>query len=262
MRRAPRRLTVLASIDVAGFTRLIDEDERGTLVELARIRRRSCGRRSPPMAATVFKTMGDGALIEFQSVEDRGRMGDRVPERHGARAMPKREKPMNARLGVALADVDRPGQRPFRRRGRLRRPPAAGGAARRHRHYPFRPLAARRATSPRSSTAPSRRRSRAMTSPSRSGSGPPRGDATARMRRAADAAEGERSAAAGSPRRSGNRVPAPTYDRPSIAVLAFDNMSGDPCGRVPRRRHRRGDHRDAVAHPRLHRHRAELRLCL
>ena len=39
-------------------------------------------------------------------------------------------------------------------------------------------------------------------------------------------------------------------------------MSGDPSGRLSRRRHRRGDHRDAVAHPRLHRHRAQLRLCL
>ena len=38
MRVPPRRLTVLVSIDVAGFTRLVEEDERGTLSELAAIR--------------------------------------------------------------------------------------------------------------------------------------------------------------------------------------------------------------------------------
>jgi len=38
--RAPRKLTVLASLDVAGYTRLVERDERGTLTELATIRRR------------------------------------------------------------------------------------------------------------------------------------------------------------------------------------------------------------------------------
>ena len=69
MRRAPRRLTVLASIDVAGFTRLVDEDERGTLAELARIRREILRPTVATHGGAVFKTMGDGALVEFQSVE-------------------------------------------------------------------------------------------------------------------------------------------------------------------------------------------------
>jgi adenylate cyclase len=37
--RAPRRLTVMVSLDVAGFTRLVQEDERATLVAVAAIRR-------------------------------------------------------------------------------------------------------------------------------------------------------------------------------------------------------------------------------
>ena len=37
MRPAPRRLTVLASLDVAGYTPLVERDERGTLAELCRL---------------------------------------------------------------------------------------------------------------------------------------------------------------------------------------------------------------------------------
>src|SRR5436190_19753191 len=104
MRRAPRRLTVLASLDVAGFTRLIDEDERGTLSDLARIRRTLLRPTIAAHGGNLFKTMGDGALVEFPSVEDavewaiEFQTGMAVRNAEGARAV-------NARLGVALADV-------------------------------------------------------------------------------------------------------------------------------------------------------------
>ncbi len=39
-----RRLTVIVSLDVAGFTRLVQEDERGTSAALASIRRELAGR--------------------------------------------------------------------------------------------------------------------------------------------------------------------------------------------------------------------------
>jgi adenylate cyclase len=70
MRRAPRRLTVLASLDVAGFTRLVADDERGTLIALARLRRRVLRPTLAHHSGNLFKTMGDGALVEFPSVED------------------------------------------------------------------------------------------------------------------------------------------------------------------------------------------------
>jgi len=41
VRQPPRKLTLLASIDVAGYTRLVQHDERGTLAEL-----NSCARSS------------------------------------------------------------------------------------------------------------------------------------------------------------------------------------------------------------------------
>ena len=104
MRMPPRRLTVLASIDVAGYTRLVEADERGTLAELATIRLKVMRPTLSTFNGNLFKTMGDGALIEFANVEDAMRWALEfqmaMRERYA-----KREKPVLVRCGVALADV-------------------------------------------------------------------------------------------------------------------------------------------------------------
>lgn len=105
MPRLPRRLAVIVSLDVAGYTRLIQTDERGTLAELSRIRRRLV---EPTLAAAggnLFKTMGDGALIEFMSVEDA--VGWTVDFQHAmaARNGEPGARPIAVRAAIALADV-------------------------------------------------------------------------------------------------------------------------------------------------------------
>ncbi len=65
-----------------------------------------------------------------------------------------------------------------------------------------------------------------------------------------------RAAASRAPRAPGQR-PAAFDRRPALRQHV-----GGSGGGIDRRRHRRGDHRDAVAGPRLHRHRPELGLCL
>src|SRR5262245_31435526 len=104
MRMPPRRLTVLASIDVAGYTRLVEADERGTLAELATIRLKVVRPTLATYNGNLFKTVGDGALIEFNSVEDGVRWAMEfqmaMRERNATR-----EKPVLVRCGIALADV-------------------------------------------------------------------------------------------------------------------------------------------------------------
>ena len=103
--RPPRKLTVLASLDVAGYTRLVERDERGTLSELARIR---LGILRPTLAdhgGDLFKTMGDGGLIEFPNVEDSVRWAIAFQTAMAARNAGKGEDAILVRLGIGLADV-------------------------------------------------------------------------------------------------------------------------------------------------------------
>lgn len=106
MRPPPRRLTVLASLDVAGYTRLVERDERATLAELARIRRRILRPTLAVHGGNMFKTMGDGGLVEFPNVEDSVRWAlafqTAMAQRDGGRGA---GDPIQVRLGVALADV-------------------------------------------------------------------------------------------------------------------------------------------------------------
>ena len=65
-----RRLAAVVSIDVVGYSRLMDVDEAGTHAALTRLRRQLV---EPLIAAyhgRVVKLTGDGALIEFSSAVD------------------------------------------------------------------------------------------------------------------------------------------------------------------------------------------------
>ncbi|MBV9568462.1 MAG: adenylate/guanylate cyclase domain-containing protein, partial [Hyphomicrobiales bacterium] len=102
---SPRRLIVMVSLDVAGFTRLVHEDERTTLVEIAAIRRDLIDATLAQRHGHVFKTMGDGALIEFPNVQDAVRWTIEFQEAMAAWNRPRRDKPIQIRAGIALADV-------------------------------------------------------------------------------------------------------------------------------------------------------------
>src|SRR6186713_2391457 len=103
--RAPRRLTVIVSLDVVGFTRLVQADERATLAELAAIRRDLLTATLEARHGQVFKTMGDGALIEFSSIEDAVCWTVEFQEAMAARNALQPRRPILVRAGIALADV-------------------------------------------------------------------------------------------------------------------------------------------------------------
>jgi adenylate cyclase len=106
MRPPPRKLTVLCSLDVAGYTRLVERDERATLTELATIRRRILRPTLTAHGGVMFKTMGDGGLVEFPNVEDSVRWGiafqAAMADRNAARTA---DEAIRVRLAIALADV-------------------------------------------------------------------------------------------------------------------------------------------------------------
>ena len=70
MERPRRRLTVMAALDVAGYSGLMQGDELRTLSALGTIYKGIARPTLAKFGGTVIKTMGDGGLIEFDSVLD------------------------------------------------------------------------------------------------------------------------------------------------------------------------------------------------
>ena len=79
----PRRLTVLASLDVAGYTRLIDQDERGTLSDLARDPADDAPADARRPWRQPLQDHGRRRPDRVPERRGRGRLGDRVPDRDG-----------------------------------------------------------------------------------------------------------------------------------------------------------------------------------
>jgi adenylate cyclase len=66
--QADRRLVPIVSLDVVGYSRLTELNERQTLRLVQRVYDRLVARTIGKQGGKVFKTMGDGLLAEFQSV--------------------------------------------------------------------------------------------------------------------------------------------------------------------------------------------------
>jgi adenylate cyclase len=81
-----RRLAAILAADVAGYSRLMGEDEEGTLAALKAIRREVADPKIKEHHGRIVKTTGDGLLLEFASVVDAVRCAVEV-QREIGRAM-------------------------------------------------------------------------------------------------------------------------------------------------------------------------------
>jgi adenylate cyclase len=68
--RVERRLAAILAADVAGYSRLIETDEEGTLGRLKTLRAEVIDQRIAGHKGRIVKTTGDGLLVEFASVVD------------------------------------------------------------------------------------------------------------------------------------------------------------------------------------------------
>jgi adenylate cyclase len=66
--RVERRLAAILAADVAGYSRLMGQDEAGTLARLNALRRELIDPQVAEHKGRIVKTTGDGILIEFPSV--------------------------------------------------------------------------------------------------------------------------------------------------------------------------------------------------
>jgi len=103
---ATRRLAAILAADVAGYSRLIGVDEGGTLSALKAIRAELI---DPTIAAhngRLVKTTGDGLLVEFGSVVDALRCATEVQEGMAQRNAPTpADKRIDFRIGLHQGDV-------------------------------------------------------------------------------------------------------------------------------------------------------------
>jgi len=68
--RVERRLAAILAADVAGYSRLIEVDEEGTLGRLKALRTDVIDPKIAAHKGRIVKTTGDGLLVEFASVVD------------------------------------------------------------------------------------------------------------------------------------------------------------------------------------------------
>ena len=104
--RVERRLAAVLAADVAGYSRLMGADEEGTLARLKAFRRSLV---DPAIAAhrgRIVKTTGDGMLVEFASAVDAARLAVEVQRSMaGQNADVPQDNRIEFRVGIHVGDI-------------------------------------------------------------------------------------------------------------------------------------------------------------
>ena len=127
--RAERRLAAIMAADIVGYSKLVEQDEAGTLGAIRELRREVIDPLLAEHHGRIVKLMGDGAIVEFASVVDAVACAvavQRAVAERQAEVAPERRHRVPDR-GQSRRRGGR-GRRPARRRGERRRP--AGAALR------------------------------------------------------------------------------------------------------------------------------------
>jgi adenylate cyclase len=103
---ARRRLAAILAADVVGYTRLVRADEEGTIAALKALRSDLIDPRIAAHNGRIVKLMGDGMLAEFASVVDAVRAAAEVQQAVARRnAELPEEQRIVFRVGINLGDV-------------------------------------------------------------------------------------------------------------------------------------------------------------
>jgi adenylate cyclase len=104
--RVERRLAAILCADVAGYSRLMGADEEGTLAALRAHRREVIDPLLASHQGRIVKSTGDGLLVEFASVVDAVRAAVLVQQGMASREadLPE-DRRMRLRIGINLGDI-------------------------------------------------------------------------------------------------------------------------------------------------------------
>ena len=105
-KRVERRLAAILAADVVGYSRLMGENEEGTLAALKTLRRELVDPKVMEHHGRIVKTTGDGALVEFASVVDAVRCAVEIQrEMIDRNADVPTERRIAFRIGINLGDI-------------------------------------------------------------------------------------------------------------------------------------------------------------
>ena len=100
-----RKLTVIVSADVVGYSALMERDEAGTLERLQANRRTIFDPRVAAHGGRIFKLLGDGALVEFASIVSAIKCAQEIQEATEAAPDPGGTGRIRYRIGINLGEV-------------------------------------------------------------------------------------------------------------------------------------------------------------
>ena len=101
-----RRLAAILAADVAGYSRLMGADEEGTLERLKALRRELVDPKIAEHHGRIVKTTGDGLLVEFASVVDAVRCAAELQaELAEANAALSPDHRIEYRIGINMGDI-------------------------------------------------------------------------------------------------------------------------------------------------------------
>ena len=100
-----RRIAAIFAADVAGYSRLVGDDEEGTLARLRALRRDLVDPEIGAHHGRIVNTTGDGLLVEFASVVDAVRCAVALQRGMTAAAAGPAERRIEFRVGINVGDV-------------------------------------------------------------------------------------------------------------------------------------------------------------
>jgi TolB-like protein/class 3 adenylate cyclase len=101
-----RRLAAVLAADVAGYSRLMGADEEGTLARLKSLRKTLVDPAIASYRGRIVKTTGDGMLVEFASAVDAVRSSAEVQRKMtGQNAALPQEQRIEYRIGIHVGDI-------------------------------------------------------------------------------------------------------------------------------------------------------------
>jgi TolB-like protein/Flp pilus assembly protein TadD len=103
--RLQRRLAAILSADVVGYSRLMGGDEAGTLARLKALRRDLIDPMIAAHAGRIVKLIGDGALVEFGSAVDAVTCAIEIQRQVREQAASSAAHPIQFRMGINVGDI-------------------------------------------------------------------------------------------------------------------------------------------------------------